>query len=784
LFVPSETTTTATSSLSADAYERLKQCAVGLPGWRNTIALLLLPLLIFLVNPNWPFQDIGNMDPWFYFGGFLHFARYQKLLAYAPPWTGYPNERLMWILPGAILARVFSPVYGLLALHLLFYGISVFSMFFLVKTFRDNRTAMVSACLLGCHPLFIGANGWAYVDGASIAYFLLTLVFLVKAESSRWRRTWLGLAGASCASLVFTYILWLSLIPCFAIFYYLSDLKDPPLSPKALRERLVPFLTFFLLGGAGLTACLQIVHMAIYGAGAGFFFRNNLAKAFEVVSRDTDPVSSGNFQWIWSAGWIVFPVLVFLLAVGLLIQDGRGAIEFTPPTKAALYVYLYVLAVTLAMTVHAGFRLLEFDYYADILIGPLFLAMGMTIFRVPESWSDARFYPLLAVCCAACVLPLSRPNLYLIARIHGLAFTYSIGVMMMALCILLPSRTFSWMSLMCLFPVVSFALVPVQPGAAWVAGYDGIRLTRRVASAVAAIDRRLPADAYPAFWIDNYNNRYTYDYRAIMCMFLSHPSSMKHYPEVDTDRAYRPGTFLTLITEKSNVFGAANEKMANAGMPLSLYGQDRISVNGASYWLTYARVMNSISPVLFSRIEAPTPPVSVGTDAWPETLHTGSQTSEAVSLAGPGTRQLFRSDMNNTTGWEVNRYGSSGGLTIERECLFAGDSCGAYTSGDPRDHMASPFAGLQSLKLASVFFSIWVKSPQGAGSFLVFVQDEGYRVLAAGRELATRDDGWKLYGDWLDVGDAKQIRLVLTNSGSSPLFLEKAEILGFANELP
>lgn len=556
--------------------------------YRDAIALLLLPELILAVNPNWPFQDIGSWDPWYYFGGFLHFARYQKLI------VNYPAERLMWILPGAILVRILSPVYGLLAVHVLFYSISVFSMYFLVKTFADRRTALLTAFLLGCHPLFLGANGWAYVDSASITYFLLTLAFIVKAKSSRFPWAFLILAGASCASLVFTYILWLSVSPCFVYFYYVTSYGDAVVSFKAFRDRLPRFLVLFLVGAAGLTACLQIIHAAIYGFGKGFFFQNNWATALAIIAQKHSPFSSGNFQWVWSASWIVFPVLVLFVSVGLSIQDRRGVITLASQARAAIHIYLYVLAVAVIMTARPV-RLLEFDYFASILIPPAFLAMGMTIFRVPTSWGNARFYSLLAVCCIVCVLPLSRPNLYLSARIDGLSFTYALGVVMMAICIVHPRKNSSWVALMCLFPIVSFALVPTQPGAAWLMQYNGMALTRRVALAVGAIDRRLPLDAYPAFWIDNYDSPNSAEYRAIMCAILSHGFSMQHYPEVDAGLAYRPGTFLILITENKDVFDTASEKMTSAGMPLSLYGQDRISGGGTSYWLTYVRVLESVS---------------------------------------------------------------------------------------------------------------------------------------------------------------------------------------------
>jgi hypothetical protein len=777
LFSSTQPSTTAGSHSIGFQRERFERWACALNGWRDAIALLVLPGAIFLVNPNWPFQDIGSMDPWFYFGGFVHFARYQRLR------VNYPAERFMWILPGAILARILTPVYGLLALHLLFYWISVFSMYFLVKSFTDSRTGMLTACLLGCHPLFIGANGWAYVDSASMAYFLLALVFIVKARSSRFPRFWLFLAGSAWASLVYTYILWLSLAPCFVIFYYVAGFDRLDISLRALRERLVPFLVFFLGGAAALTGCLQIIHVAIYGSGRGFFFANNLATALVIIARKSQPNSSGSFQWIWSAGWLVLPALVFLLAMGLLIQHERGVLTLTSPAKASLYGYLYVLAVTVIMTVHGGVRLLEFDYFASILIAPLFLAMGLTIFRIPEDWSNARFYLLLATCCAVCVLPLSRPDLYQVARIHGLAFTYLAGTLMMAVCIVFPGRSLSSVTLLCIFPIVSFALIPIQPGAAWRIKYDGIGLTRRVASAIAAIDRRLPVDAYPVFWIANYNTQYSVDYNAIMCTTLSHILSMKRYPEFDEDRVYRPGTFLILMTENKDVFDAANEKMTNAGMPLSLSSQDRISANGASYWLTYVRVLKRVSPARASRV-GPLPRIAsaaVGADSWPETVRLGSPIEE-VSLVGPTIRRLFRSDMDGDTGWDISSYGRLGGLAFQPDCLAAGDNCGLYSSGDPRDHLASPYVMPPVNSL--VFFSIWAKPLQGGDSLRVYVQNQQHDVQSEGRELATRSDGWKLYGEWLNIRDEQGLRLVVAVSTNEAVLLDKAELVEVTNDLP
>lgn len=578
----------ALATMRVLAFARQKLAIIPLH-WRHRIILLLLPWVIFAVNPNWPFQSLSHMDPWYYFGEFIHFPHYERLM------PNYAGERLMWILPGLVLARIFSPTYGLIALHVLFYCLATFSLYYIVQTFTERRTALLTSCLLGCHPLFIGANGWSYLDGASIAYFLLTFASIAKSESSRFPRLCMLLAGIWWASLVYTYIPWLAFTPCPLFFYYvISGRNGGNFSFKELRKRMLPFLALFSLGATTLTFGLQILHIFLYGLGKGFFFRNNLATALSMatITIEKAPWSSGNYRWIPSASWIVFPVLAFFVCIGLLVQYKRAAVKLSPLAIASAVIYLYCFTFMVVMTVRAN-RLLEFDYFASILIPPLFLAMGLTIFRVPATWQGPRLYFLVALCCAVCLTPLWKVNLYRVALVGGLTLTYAIGVAGVGLRLLWPNRTASWVVSLCALSVASFALVPRFPGIAWTAEYDGLASTKRIAAAIELIENRLPAESYPTFWIDNYGSRLTTEYRAIMCGLLSHPLSMYEYPRIDAQRVYKPGTFVILITEERDVFDAANQTLTRAGMPLSLYGQDLIAAGDISYWLTYVRVENS-----------------------------------------------------------------------------------------------------------------------------------------------------------------------------------------------
>ena len=57
------------------------------PYW-HYLVILVIPAVLWLINPNWLFQNLGHTDPWYYFGEFWHFPHFQSLL------PTYAGERM------------------------------------------------------------------------------------------------------------------------------------------------------------------------------------------------------------------------------------------------------------------------------------------------------------------------------------------------------------------------------------------------------------------------------------------------------------------------------------------------------------------------------------------------------------------------------------------------------------------------------------------------------------------------------------------------------------------
>jgi hypothetical protein len=579
--------------LSACAPPRTDAVAAWLVRQRLKIFLASLPWILFVINPNWPFQGLYHMDPWYFFGYFAHFPHYQLLT------PNYQGERLTWILPGLLLARLFGHVYGTLVLHVVSYCISVLSMYYIVRQLRNERTAFATACLLGCHPFFIGANGWDYVDGGSIAYLLVAFAFLTKAALAERPRLYLVLAGAAWTALIVTYLFWLTFTPiCLCYYMFLVRHKETPagsvkdLVRHACRSAL-PFA-----GGAALAVfAFSVCHALIYG-NRGFFLSESFREALYVSKISANPwlgQASGPTGWFRSATWLVFPALTLLVCAILGLRWLARQLSGDGPMWGAILSYCYCLGIMVVMTIRPSL-LLASDYYTSILIPLLFLVLGLTLFDVPRSLSDRAFYLLLFAFCGICVLPLTKPARYGIMLIYGLFLPYAFGAIGVLTRLAWPRPKVTWIiSLFCL-SLASFGLTPAKPGSAWRVNYNGLAMSTRVSEAIDTIQKRVPYWAAPVFWIDNFNDPLTSEYRAIMCA-VHLENSMWHYPKVDDKANYLPGTSIVLVTSKRNIFESANEAMTRAGMPLALASQDFISRAGISYWITIVTVLPSTKEI-------------------------------------------------------------------------------------------------------------------------------------------------------------------------------------------
>ncbi|HYL76553.1 MAG TPA: hypothetical protein VEU96_20230 [Bryobacteraceae bacterium] len=545
------------------------------PYWHYA-AIFLIPTILYWINPNWCFQNLGHMDPWYYFGEFWHSARFEDLL------KSYPGERITWIAPGHVLAHVFGYVPGTMILHWLVFLMSLFSVHDILRGIAGVRTAFLGAVLLGCHPFFISANGWDYPEGMEMALVSLSFAVLLRASSSaRHSDLLLFVSAMLWSGVIYTYIGWAALTPAFYLAaVYLC-------APRIQMRSLIRTGMIIALGGFATTALLSSLFLLL-GAHR-FFFRENVKTALPFARmKGPNPWLEGD--WYTQPSWLFFPVLAFCLALMMVIASRTRKPGTSKQFSGTLWFYLMTFGILVILTLRPT-RLLAFQYHTSLLLPGAFLVLALLLFREPQQAPSWQVYLAGLIAAALSVTPLARVNPVQITHYWSwIAIVFTAFIALAVIRLLRPASG-AWSVAVILAGASSFLLIPRSPGLAWTAQYNGKEISERVARAVQDICNRVPPGRLPVFWINNNDDPRAAEYRGVMCAFVTHGKSMWDFPKLDPTKHYHPGTPIILVTEKKDVVEPASETLAKAGMPVKLISQDLIAYGSQPYWVTCLEVL-------------------------------------------------------------------------------------------------------------------------------------------------------------------------------------------------
>ena len=269
---------------------------------------------------------------------------------------------------------------------------------------------------MGFYPFFLGAVGWDYIDGAGIAYFLLTMLLLTLAAKNLHRPKWtvsfqryeetartisttisfrsslmLFLAGMSLAALIYTNTFLILFTAVMALYYIIVN-------HRYRKDSLVTSLLFVILGFAIITVFLGIINMA---AGGNFlFFLPSFSFAFQMF-KQSNPWRISGYAWLEYANWLVLPTMIFIGGViSLIYIQLKKAVSLKtflfqyPGIFILCYLLLFLIMFLMELK---GDPVLQLTYYASYLIPALFLAAGGAVSTLLMGTSRGKFYWLFTV---------------------------------------------------------------------------------------------------------------------------------------------------------------------------------------------------------------------------------------------------------------------------------------------------------------------------------------------------------------------------------------------------
>jgi hypothetical protein len=354
------------------------------------IGVLLLPVLVLWRQDNTLFTGYGYLDPWYYLGFFRNFVEFKRNLYPAT----YYGSRLSWVLPGATLHSLFSPVAANCILHLGVHTVATASLFLTLRWLAGARRAFLAAMLFSVNPWLWSATSWDYPDGIAIAYCLLTVALLTWAALQPGRRWALVAAGMAMAGLAYCNLYWVTLAWLLPLGYIAMTWAWHRTLP--LRS----FLDLCLWFGAG---CVLVT--VVFGAvnrfldGHFFFYAPSILQALKIRGIMLWP--DGPWKNGAPSAWLLFAAVAVAAAVAILATRWRN---WTHPGNAAPVVFSLQLLCALAWMAYTqahGSPVLGMFYYASDLLPFTFLVIGVRFWPGLESVATRTW---VSICLAAAAL--------------------------------------------------------------------------------------------------------------------------------------------------------------------------------------------------------------------------------------------------------------------------------------------------------------------------------------------------------------------------------------------
>jgi 4-amino-4-deoxy-L-arabinose transferase-like glycosyltransferase len=572
--------------------------------------ILILPILVLARNTSYIFTGAGYIDPWVYYGYMKHLGALKHLF----PGTYY-GSRLSWLLPGAMIHAALPPIPATYVLHLAVFFTAVFSLYWLLKEAFDRRIAILSAICMALYPYFWAAIGWDYVDGAGIAYYLLTmaLVFAAAKPKSAHNRWLLVCGGMAYAGMVYSNLAWFIFSPMFLTLYLWFS---PALAIRTLVGRTVRFLLWFGLGWLIITVVLGAVNRFLEGT--FWFYAPSVLYALSTVGTK-NPWKAANFGWIKTGYWLILPALACL--AGMLVCITTFWRASWRDMRVFFALNLLYGAFLLVYMEGSGRPMLQLVYYASYLIPCSALAFGAILFEGATSFRKSHFRWIIAGALLGllCVwVFITFPVLLALVLQHPTALLFA-GVGITAVGLFLrgrPAGTIVGLAGLTLFCASSRA-VNLPPG------NDGSDIFRRISSGMEMTESAR-GDQPIRFWFDQ-KDPYSAEFHSLnSCYLWGYTAINYHFPSLENSSVDN-GAFIVVPSSKPEVAPEVAGAFAERGSSARFLGKERDESGGHGYWLNFFRIEPDRAHMAPLRISFD--PAGLGH------LDTSPETNDAVPLS-------------------------------------------------------------------------------------------------------------------------------------------------------
>ncbi|MDX2077826.1 MAG: hypothetical protein SFZ02_15470 [bacterium] len=350
--------------------------------WGHILLLLVLPIVLALINPNWLFNVGAIRDDYIYWGYQNDLLKY---VGWNPSADHYFIERVSWLVPTYLVRQLVSPLMANFIVHLGVYYLAIFSVYGTLNRLFHARVALFIGLLMGGYSLVLRASGWDYLDGYAMALTALCVLLLTYgATTTRHNKAYLFGAGAVAMLIINAQFFHLFYMPALGIYYLL-------LNHAHARHHIVPSIIWGVLGVGGVFIILTLLYYGI--TGRWFIFANTLRVSQDAVSPQGWRGFINNHRAGQGANYHLLFGAVALMGIGIALSTKR----FLPRASTSPLVALFGLswAVLAGWAVLGSYGYLRLPFYNSNTTFSAFLVIGVMVAYRLTALSSIQFSRLI-----------------------------------------------------------------------------------------------------------------------------------------------------------------------------------------------------------------------------------------------------------------------------------------------------------------------------------------------------------------------------------------------------
>ena len=130
-------------------------------------------VVLFIVNPNWFYLEIGGPDQW---AALMYIEKFDDIY---PEILGARTSRFGWLIPGQFFINNFGEI-GAVLFPVVYFLLTILTYFFLLNLFFNINLSLFLSLFSLTYMELHGSYGWLYMSNYSATYLIISIYFFFK----------------------------------------------------------------------------------------------------------------------------------------------------------------------------------------------------------------------------------------------------------------------------------------------------------------------------------------------------------------------------------------------------------------------------------------------------------------------------------------------------------------------------------------------------------------------------------------------------------------------------